>query len=106
MYKPKVNQNYWMINSRFEVKQTINTGKQKSLKRIEVGNAFETREQAQAFRHMVYKAARGEFEGFRRTPTAVRFMAKVIEILLYILVLAFIVALIASLIYFVVWLRG
>lgn len=106
MFKPKLNQEFYMLNSRFEVRKTVNTGSIKQQKRIEAGNAFETQAQANAFRSMVSKAAHGEFEGFRRTPVLVKIISKVIEILLYILVLALIVAAIYLIIDFVMWLRG
>lgn len=48
-YKPKKNQPYWMINSRWEVKQGVANGSNKSNGRIAVGNCFRTKEEAQAF---------------------------------------------------------
>lgn len=52
-FKPKIGNAYFMINSRFEIKQTFHTGSEKSKKRIEVGNCFKTRGQANAFRSII-----------------------------------------------------
>lgn len=49
-YKPRRGGKYWMINSRFEVRQTENTGSDKSRKRIQVGNSFKTKEDAEQFK--------------------------------------------------------
>ena len=49
-FKPRKGQHYFMINSRFEVKETTNTGSKKALDRIKVGNAFKTAEEAMKFR--------------------------------------------------------
>lgn len=56
-YKPQKGSNYWMINSRFEVKHTTNTGSKKALDRIKVGNCFKTKKQAQIFRALVMDQA-------------------------------------------------
>ena len=66
MYKPKKGKSYWMINSRFEVRETTNSGSAKSLKRIEVGNCFRTAKEARAFVYLVKELAKGNFTGFKR----------------------------------------
>lgn len=53
MYKPKQGKNYWMINSRFEIRETTHSGGAKSLKRIEVGNCFKTAKEARQFKSLV-----------------------------------------------------
>lgn len=65
-YKPRKGSAYWMINSRFEVKETTNTGSKKSLKRINVGNCFKTKQEANAFAYLVREGALGKFTGFKR----------------------------------------
>ena len=57
MYKPKKGKAYFMLNSRFEVKQTENTGSKKALDRIKVGNCFKTADEAMKFRLYVMKLA-------------------------------------------------
>jgi hypothetical protein len=52
-YKPAAGDVYYMLNSRFEVKQTTNTGSGKSSKRISVGNCFKTAAEAEDFRRYV-----------------------------------------------------
>lgn len=54
-YQPSHGDNYWMINSRGEIKQSIHTGSSKSQKRIAFGNAFKTRKEARAFKQYVLK---------------------------------------------------
>lgn len=52
-YKPTTGRNYWMINSRFEIRETTNTGSSKSKKRIKAGNCFRTKADAERFRAAV-----------------------------------------------------
>lgn len=66
MYKPKKGKSYFMINSRFEVKQTENTGSKKATDRIAVGNCFKTKGEAHAFAYLVKQGAKGNFVGFKR----------------------------------------
>lgn len=54
-FKPKKNQNYFMINSRWEVKQAPNTGSHKANGRIAIGNCFKTQEEAELFRERLLK---------------------------------------------------
>lgn len=49
-FYPKKGQNYWMINSRFNVAQATHNGSNKSKARIEAGNAFRTQPEAYRFR--------------------------------------------------------
>lgn len=56
-FKPRKGQAYFMLNSRFEVKQTENTGSKKAADRIKVGNAFKTADEAMKFRLYVMKMA-------------------------------------------------
>lgn len=56
-YKPPKGRNYWMINSRFEIKQTTHTGSEKSKKRIAAGNSFKTHKDAKQFRAAVIEAS-------------------------------------------------
>jgi hypothetical protein len=65
-FKPKKGQDYWMINSRFEVRKTVNGGGAKSDKRIAAGNYFETQKEAQAFQYLVKELAKGNYIGFKR----------------------------------------
>lgn len=65
-FKPRKGQNYWMINSRFEVRETTHTGSSKSNKRIEAGNYFKTKSEASAFRYLVKELAKGNYTGFKR----------------------------------------
>lgn len=46
-YKPKIGQNYYMINSRFQIKYGPHNGSKKSTERIAAGNAFKTHKKAQ-----------------------------------------------------------
>lgn len=55
MKYPEKGQQFWMLNSRFEVIQTQNSGSEKSLKRIATGNCFETKEAAEEFKQYVLK---------------------------------------------------
>lgn len=48
-FYPKKNQVYYMINSRWEVKETLHTGSKKSKARISAGNCFKTKTQANYF---------------------------------------------------------
>lgn len=66
MYKPRIGKSYFMINSRFEVKETTNTGSVKSQKRIDAGNCFKTKTEANAFAYLVREGAKGVFTGFKR----------------------------------------
>lgn len=66
MFKPRKGQKYFMINSRFDVKQTENTGSQKAQDRIAVGNCFKTENEAKAFSYLVKQGAKGNFVGFKR----------------------------------------
>ncbi len=52
-YKPTNGRNYWMINSRFEIRETTNTGSNKSKARIKAGNCFRTHKDAVRFRKAV-----------------------------------------------------
>lgn len=52
-YKPPKGKEYWMINSRMEVKQTVHTGSERSKKRIEAGNCFKTAKEARQFKALV-----------------------------------------------------
>lgn len=54
-YKPPVGQQYFMLNSRFEVKQTENTGSPKAAGRIGVGNSFKTAAEAEEFRLFILR---------------------------------------------------
>lgn len=66
MRSPKEGQSYFMINSRFKVRQTTHTGSKKSNERIEAGNYFKTQAQANAFCYLVKQLAKGNFTGFKR----------------------------------------
>lgn len=66
MKTPKKGQSYWMINSRFEVKETTHTGSEKSKKRIAAGNYFSRKQDANAFCYLVKELAKGNFTGFKR----------------------------------------
>lgn len=57
MFKPRKNQHYFMINSRFEVKDTQNTGSKKAKDRIAVGNCFKTKQEATEFANKVLRLA-------------------------------------------------
>lgn len=57
MFKPRKNQRYFMINSRFEVKETQNTGSTKAKGRIAAGNCFKTKQEATEFANTVLKLA-------------------------------------------------
>lgn len=59
-FKPRRGQTYFMLNSRFEVKETQNTGSQKARDRIKVGNCFKTAEQAMKFRLYVLELVETE----------------------------------------------
>ena len=48
-FAPQVNEEYWMVNSRMEVKKTFNSGKARSLKRIKAKNCFRTEKEAKLF---------------------------------------------------------
>lgn len=48
-FQPKKNEIYWMINSRWEVKQSINTGSKKFHDRVKAGNSFQHLEEARTF---------------------------------------------------------
>lgn len=48
-FQPKKNEIYWMINSRWEIKQSVNTGSKKFDGRVRVGNCFATKEEAVIF---------------------------------------------------------
>lgn len=63
MYKPRKGSNYWMVNSRFEVRQTTHSGGEKSLKRIDVGNCFKSEKEATHFRKVIMGQARSVSEG-------------------------------------------
>lgn len=63
-YKPKVGKDYWMLNSRFEVKHTTNTGSKKAQDRIKVGNAFKTAKQANDFRKFITKRSKKQWWEF------------------------------------------
>ena len=52
-YKPTTGRNYWMINSRFEIRETTHTGSNKSKQRIKAGNCFRTEKDARRFRKAV-----------------------------------------------------
>lgn len=52
-FLPLPGQKFWMLNSRFEVTATQYTKSEKSRKRVEMGNCFETEEQAIKFRDYV-----------------------------------------------------
>lgn len=64
--KPKIGQTYWMINSRFEVKETTNTGSQKAQDRIAAGNYFKSRAQAYNFANLVRGVAQGKLAAPKR----------------------------------------
>lgn len=48
-FQPNKNENYWMINSRWEVKQSVNTGSKKFHDRVKAGNCFQHLEEARTF---------------------------------------------------------
>lgn len=52
-FQPKKNENYWMINSRWEIKQSVNTGSKKFDGRVRAGNCFATEKEAKDFLHKV-----------------------------------------------------
>lgn len=54
-FRPEAGQVYFMVNSRFEVKQTTNNGSGKSSKRISVGNCFKTQAEAEEFRLFILR---------------------------------------------------
>lgn len=64
--KPRKAQTYYMINSRFEVKQVTHTGSQKQADRIAAGNYFKTKTEANAFCYLVRELAKGNYTGFKR----------------------------------------
>lgn len=68
MFKPKANQGYYMINSRLEVKHTENTGSLRSQKRIDAGNCFKKRSEANAARYLFSELLKGNMTGFTRKP--------------------------------------
>jgi len=53
MQVPEKGEHFYMLNSRFDVIQTVNSGSEKSKKRIAVGNWFWTKEDAEGFRNHV-----------------------------------------------------
>ena len=48
-FTPKLGQKYYMINSRFKVTLTTNTGSTRSKGRIKAGNAFKKHRDAELF---------------------------------------------------------
>lgn len=66
MWKPKKGQKYYMMNSRFEVKQSEYTGSKKAIDRVAAGNCFKDKTEANAFAYLVRQAAKGNFIGFKR----------------------------------------
>lgn len=52
-YRPRKGKPYWMVNSRMEVRETFNTGSERSQKRIDVGNCFKTAQEARQFRKSI-----------------------------------------------------
>lgn len=57
-WEPKVNETYYLINSRFQVRKGLNTGSKKSFQRIIAGNAFRTAKEAQDAQRLIYEALR------------------------------------------------
>lgn len=66
MRKPKKGQRYFMVNSRFQVKETTHMGSKKAEDRIEAGNYFKTRSEANAFAYLIKELAKGNLTGFKR----------------------------------------
>lgn len=65
-WKPKKGDTYYMINSRFQVKQCEHTGSNKQNDRIAAGNYFKEKSEANAFAYLVKELAKGNFTGFKR----------------------------------------
>lgn len=61
-YKPTTGRNYWMINSRFEIRETTHTGSSKSKQRIKAGNCFRTAADARRFKKAVVDGSVIEIE--------------------------------------------
>ena len=55
-FKPKIGQEYYMLNSRWDIKKPIHTGNLKSMDRIRAGNCFRTHAEAEAFKKRVFGA--------------------------------------------------
>lgn len=99
-YKPKKGSSYFMVNSRFQVKQTENTGSQKSADRIAAGNAFRTHAEAEQFRDYITDLA---LHGARPVPAKPGFIAKILTWLVYILLALMVLAAICLVIDFIFW---
>lgn len=52
-FKPRKGQKFWMLNSRFEIKETVNTGSTKSKGRIRAGNCFKTKTEVAEFKQHI-----------------------------------------------------
>lgn len=61
-FRPKLDQTYWMLNSRWEVKQTELTGSCKSIGRVEAGNCFKTKQEAQEFATTLKRIRAGKLQ--------------------------------------------
>lgn len=59
---PKKGQPYWMLNSRWEVRQSENTGSSKSRGRVAAGNYFKTKEEAEEFAEALKKMRAGKLQ--------------------------------------------
>jgi hypothetical protein len=99
-YKPGRGKSYWMLNSRFEIKQTENTGSEKSAKRIRVGNAFQSQDEAEQFRKYVMDLAQ---HGYYRNVPKPGFIATILTWLVYLFLIALVIAAICLVADFILW---
>lgn len=99
-YKPGRGKSYWMINSRLEVKQTENTGSDKSAKRINAGNSFKTQAEAEKFRGYVMDLAK---HGYYNYQPGHRFFTKLLTALGYIILTLIFLAAICLIVDFIFW---
>lgn len=99
MYRPKQGSDFYMVNSRGEVRKANHNGSQKMAARIAYGNSFKTASEAEEYRNRI--AQMGKYG--LATQQRVGVVAKILTWLVYLLLIAIVIACICLVIDFIFW---
>lgn len=91
-YKPAKGDDFYMVNSRGEVRRANNNGSDKMAKRIAFGNAFRTAREAEVYRTNIRHLQQPSF------------ITRVLTFFVYLLVIMVVIAMILLVLNFVFWL--
>lgn len=99
-YQPKKGEQFYMVNSRGEVRHTENNGSDNARKRIAYGNCFKTDKEAEQYRK--YVCDLGKYGYYNNMPKP-GVIAKILTWLVYLLLTLIVIAACCLVIDFIFW---